>query len=144
MGPPTPHASEPLDPPPQFDTLALLFSHYPIITQIAKLISTGDCKNRFNFELLEIPLLTTYTVIQLSRTSSTIRETLLQSPSYWAKLVGLTTLKCSESSHVKGEYIKGCQICSLPVCEVCIQQPPPPSPPSCPGVLEKRAVGLEY
>lgn len=30
-------------PPPSFDSLALLFSHYPIITQFAKLITTGDC-----------------------------------------------------------------------------------------------------
>lgn len=30
-------------PPPSFDSLALLFSHYPIITQLAKLVTTGDC-----------------------------------------------------------------------------------------------------
>ncbi|RPA98572.1 hypothetical protein L873DRAFT_1012839 [Choiromyces venosus 120613-1] len=90
-----------LDPPPRFDTLALLFSHYTIITKLSEEITTGD-------------------LIQLSRTSSTIRETLLQSREHWERLVGLTKLECTEKGHKKGEKIKGCKICSIPVCETCI------------------------
>jgi len=90
-----------LDPPPKFDTLALLFSHYTVVTELAKMITTGD-------------------LIQLSRTSSTIRETLLQSRAHWERLVSLTSLDCSERDHIKGEKIKGCRICSMPVCETCI------------------------
>ncbi|CUS10480.1 unnamed protein product [Tuber aestivum] len=90
-----------LDPPPKFDTLALLFSHYTIITEFSKMISTGD-------------------LIRLSRTSSTIRETLLQSRAHWERLVSLTSLECSEEDHIKGEKIKSCKICSMPVCETCI------------------------
>lgn len=66
-------------------------------------------------------------MIQLSRTSSTIREALLQSRAYWEQLMSLTTLVCSEDGHIKGDNVKACVICTMPVCEV--TTPPHPSHP---------------
>lgn len=39
---------------------------------------------------------------------------------YWKRCKSMTLLACSESHHVRGEKIRGCRMCSMPVCEACI------------------------
>ena len=40
--------------------------------------------------------------------------------SYWRNLKGRSPLLCSEAQHKRGEKIRGCLMCSMPVCEACI------------------------
>ncbi|KAI5853194.1 hypothetical protein DFP73DRAFT_33238 [Morchella snyderi] len=100
MLPPSYSDHDPL-PPPSFDPLSMMLSQFSIVKRFACFLTTGD-------------------LIQLSRTSTTVRETLLQSPEYWSELLALTSLVCSENTHIKGENVKNCVICSMPVCETCI------------------------
>ena len=104
--------------------LGLLHS-YPILENLVTVLPLGDLFN-------------------LSRTSSTIRAALhgfsvqfLQKPSlseavrpalsigshntsYWKNLKAKSPLYCSEPQHTKGDKVKGCLMCSMPVCEACI------------------------
>lgn len=40
--------------------------------------------------------------------------------SYWKNLKSKSLLLCSELHHVRGEKVRGCRMCSMPVCEACI------------------------
>ena len=104
--------------------LELLYS-YPIQENLVTVLPLGDLFN-------------------LSRTSSAIRAVLhgfsvqlLQKPSlfeavrpalsigkhntsYWKNLKAKSPLYCSEPQHTKGNKVKGCLMCSMPVCEACI------------------------
>ena len=38
----------------------------------------------------------------------------------WRHYKSITQLECSERHHTKGQNIRGCRVCSMPVCEACI------------------------
>ena len=102
-----------------------LLHSYPILENLVTVLPLGDLFN-------------------LSKTNSTIRAALhgfsdqfLQTPSYleavrpalsigrhntsfWKNLKAKSPKYCSEPQHTKGDKIKGCLMCSMPVCEACI------------------------
>lgn len=39
---------------------------------------------------------------------------------HWKKCKSRSLLLCSEPHHVRGEKVRGCRMCSMPVCEACI------------------------
>lgn len=39
---------------------------------------------------------------------------------HWKCCKSKSLLLCSESQHVRGEKIRGCRVCSMPVCEACV------------------------
>ena len=84
-------------------------------------------------------------LINLARSNSTIRVALHQFPlqqeeqekspaisedqsntsanhdtQYWRKLKAGSALVCAEPCHTRGDHIRGCRTCSMPVCEACI------------------------
>ena len=106
-------------------SLLELLHSYPILENLVTVLPLGDLFN-------------------LSKTNSTIRAALhgfplqfLQKPpffeavrpalsigrhntSYWKNLKAKSPLYCSEPQHTKGDKVKGCLMCSMPVCEACI------------------------
>ena len=109
----------------QMPELIELLRSYPILENLATVLPLGDLFN-------------------LSKTNSTIRVALhgfsdqfLQKPSlfeavrpalcigrhntsYWKNLKAKSPVHCSEPQHTKGDKVKGCLMCSMPVCEACI------------------------
>ena len=106
-------------------SLLQLLCAYPVLENLVAVIPLGDLFN-------------------LSKTSSTIRMVLHGFPvnfvkkpsslgavrsalsigrhdtSHWKNLKAKSPLCCSEIQHTRGANIKGCLMCSMPVCEACI------------------------
>ena len=106
-------------------SLLELLRSYPILEHLVSVLPLGD-------------------LFILSKTNSTIRAALhgfpdqfLQEPSlseavrsalfigrhntsYWKNLKAKSPLYCSEPQHTRGNKVKGCLICSMPICEACI------------------------
>lgn len=106
-------------------SLLQLLCAYPVLESLVAVLPLGDLFN-------------------LSKTSSTIRITLhgfsinfVKKPSslgavrpalsigrhdtsHWKNLKAKSPLCCSETQHTRGANIKGCLMCSMPVCEACI------------------------
>ena len=104
--------------------LELLYA-YPILENLAAVLPLGDLFN-------------------LSKTNSTIRAALhgfsdkphkipsslravrptlfigRHNTSHWKNLKARCPLCCSEPQHTRGSKVKGCLLCSMPVCEACI------------------------
>ena len=102
-----------------------LLRSYPILESLVTVLPLGDLFN-------------------LSKTNSAIRAALhgfavgfLEKPnllkavrpalcigrhttSHWKNLKAKSLLCCSELQHTRGDKVKGCLVCSMPVCEACI------------------------
>ena len=96
-----------------------LLSPYPILENVVCVLPLGD-------------------LFRLSKTNSAIRAALhgfepAQSSAvrpnlwigqhetpFWKNLKAKSLLLCSETQHTRGDRIRGCLMCSLPVCEACI------------------------
>lgn len=106
-------------------SLIELLRAYPILVNLVAVLPLGDLFN-------------------LSKTNSTIRVALhgfsdrfLEKPSllvvvrpalfigghntsHWRNLKARSSLCCSEPQHTRGDKVKGCLMCSMPVCQACI------------------------
>lgn len=106
-------------------SLLELLRSYPILESLVVVLPLGDLFN-------------------LSKTNSAIRAALhgfsagfLEKPyllkavrpvlcigrhttSHWRNLKAKSPLCCSELQHTRGDKVKGCLVCSMPVCEACI------------------------
>lgn len=106
-------------------SLIELLRAYPILVNLVPVLPLGDLFN-------------------LSKTNSTIRAALhgfsdrfLERPSllivvrpalfigrhntsHWKNLKARSPLCCSEPQHTRGDKVKGCLMCSMPVCQACV------------------------
>ena len=100
-------------------SLLKLLHSYPILENLVTVLPLGDLFN-------------------LSKTNSAIRAALhgfspsffgavrpglsigRHNTSFWKNLKAKSPMYCSEPQHTKGDKVKGCLMCSMPVCEACI------------------------
>lgn len=103
-----------------------VISPYPVLENLVAVLSLGDLLNlskvnsAYRAVLHGFPYSRPATSTRLSSTS--IRSTLLigkhDSPC-WENLKAKSRTLCSEPQHTRGNFIRGCRMCSMPVCEAC-------------------------
>lgn len=106
-------------------SLLELLCPYPILENLVAVLPLGDLfslsKTNSNFRAL----LHGFSIRSLRKLSSleAVRPTLSigrHNTSHWKNLKAKSPLCCSEPQHTRGAKIKGCLMCSMPVCEACI------------------------
>lgn len=104
--------------------LELLYA-YPILETLAAVLPLGDLFNLSKTNSTCRALLHGFSVRSLQKPSSlkAVRPALFigrHNNSHWKNLKAKSPLFCSEPQHTRGAKIKGCLMCSMPVCEACV------------------------
>ena len=107
-------------------SLTDLLSPYPIVVNLASVLPLGDLFNLSKTNSILRAALHGFKVPQSNgnpRLNIPVRPTLFigqhETP-FWRNLKGKSLLLCSESQHTRGDKVRGCLMCSMPVCEACI------------------------
>lgn len=108
-----------------------LLSPYPILETLVSALPLGDLFNlsktnslfRAALRGFPIPATVRGQLKGKSRATAEIRPTLQigeHDTIFWRNLKARSPLLCSEPQHTRGDKIRGCRMCSMPVCEACI------------------------
>lgn len=102
-----------------------LLCAYPILETLAAVLPLGDLFNLSKTNSTCRALLHGFSMRSLKKPSSiqAVRSALSigrHNTSHWSNLKAKSPLFCSEPQHTRGSKIKGCLMCSMPVCEACV------------------------
>ena len=102
-----------------------LLCAYPILENLVTVLPLGDLFNLSKTNSTIRASLHGFSDYSFSKPSSlnTVRPALSigrHNTSYWKNLKAKSPLCCSELQHTRGDNVKGCLTCSMPVCEACI------------------------
>lgn len=106
-------------------SLLELLCAYPILENLVAVLPLGDLFNlsktsstiRFVLHGLPIRFVKKPSSLRAVRPALSIGR---HETSHWKNLKAKSPLCCSELQHTRGSNIKGCLMCSMPVCEACI------------------------
>ena len=106
-------------------SLLELLCAYPILENLVAVLPLGDLFNLSKTNSTIRASLHGFSDLSLTKPSSlnTMRPALFigrHNTSYWKNLKAKSPLCCSERQHTRGDNVKGCLMCSMPVCEACI------------------------
>ena len=106
-------------------SLLELLRSYPILESLVAVLPLGDLFNLsktnsavraalhgFSYKILQKPSL-----LKAVRPALSIGR---HNTSHWKNMKAKSLLCCSEPQHSRGYKVKGCVMCSMPVCEACI------------------------
>ncbi len=108
-----------------------LLSPYPVLENLVSALPLGDLFNlsktnslfRAALHGFQVPITAGRRSNGKSPANAPIRSSLgigEHDTIYWKNLKARSLLLCSESQHKRGDKIRGCLMCSMPVCEACI------------------------
>ena len=106
-------------------SLLELLCAYPILENLVAFLPLGDLFNLSKTSSTIRVILHGFSIVFVKKSSSlrADRPALAigrHDTSYWRNLKAKSPLCCSENQHVRGANVKGCLMCSMPVCEACI------------------------
>jgi len=112
-------------------TLLDLLSPYPVLENLVSVLPRGDlfnlCKTNSRFRAalhgFQVPITMGGRTKGKSPATRPLRSSLRigeHDTAYWKNLKARSALLCSEPHHTRGHKIRGCLMCSMPVCEACI------------------------
>ena len=106
-------------------SLLVLLCAYPVLENLVAVLPIGDLFNLSKANSTCRAVLHGFPISSISNPSSpkVVRPALSigrHNTSHWRNLKTKSLLCCSEPQHTRGAKIKGCLLCSMPVCEACI------------------------
>ena len=106
-------------------SLIELLHAYPTLESLVAVLTLGDLFNlsRTNTTIRALLHGFSYGSITKPHLLEAVRPALSigrHNTSYWETLKTKSPLCCSEPQHTKGDKVKGCRMCSMPVCEACV------------------------
>ena len=98
---------------------------YPVLENLVAVLPLGDLFNLSKTNSTIRASLHGFSDFPFTQPSSLniVRPALLigrHNTSFWKNLKAKSPLYCSERQHTRGGNVKGCLMCSMPVCEACI------------------------
>lgn len=102
-----------------------LLCAYPILENLAAVLPLGDLFNLSKTNSVFRAVLHGFPITSVTEPSylTNLRPSLSvgrHNTPHWKNLKAKSPLCCSEPQHTRGVNIKGCLMCSMPVCEACI------------------------
>lgn len=106
-------------------SLLQLLCAYPILENLVAVLPLGDLFNLSKTSSTIRVVLHGFSIRFVKKPSSlrAVRPALFigrHDTSHWRNLKARSPLCCSENQHIRGANVKGCLMCSMPVCEACI------------------------
>ena len=104
-------------------TLSALLSNFPILEGILSALPLGSLLDLSRVNSDYRAILHGFSLVnQVSGLQNTCSRLHIgqHQTAIWRHYKSLSQLECSERHHTKGNNIRGCRVCSMPVCEACI------------------------